>query len=91
LGFRIKSTTETIGSVGGMVLARPIARACGLHRVLERTTLFHDALLGLYGLIVQGCTTFEEITLSRLIACSGRHWGSGNCRQAKWLRIYMER
>ena len=63
MGFRIKSTTETIGSVGGMVLVGQIAKGCGLHKVIEATTLFHDVLLSLYGLIVQGRTTFEEINL----------------------------
>ncbi|MCA1951055.1 MAG: hypothetical protein LDL24_10820 [Treponema sp.] len=37
-----------------MVLVGQIARSCGLHKVLKTTTLFHDVLLSLYGLIVQG-------------------------------------
>jgi hypothetical protein len=91
MGFRIKSTTETIGSVGGMVLVGQIAKACGLHRALEPTTFFHDVLLSLYGLLVQGRTTFEEITLFQGDRLFKKALGIGKVPKSDVFRLYLER
>ena len=65
MAFKIQSTTEDIESVAGLALAGKITHNCGLHDLLKENGSYKNALVSMFGLFVQGRSTFEEIDLYR--------------------------
>ena len=62
LTFDIQSTTEHLESEAGLVLAGQIARFSGLTSVVRDThSPLNMALVSMFGLLVQGRSSFEEI------------------------------
>lgn len=61
----IKSTTERLENIGGMLVAGEISRAAGLSDVSCRRPTTTSALQCQFGLLVQGRTAFEDIELFR--------------------------
>jgi hypothetical protein len=65
MAFEIKSTTERLESVAGLALVGEIARMAGLDRLEETSRSLNNALVGMFGLLALGRSSFEEIDLYR--------------------------
>jgi len=65
MAFEIQSTTERLESVAGLALVGEIARIAGLDRMAGDRRSFNNALVGMFGLLAQGRSSFEEIDLYR--------------------------
>ncbi len=92
--FVIDSTTEQIQSIGGIALAAKISEKIGLNFSDEesRRELVHPEILKvMYGLFVQGRTTFEEIKLFRFDPFFKKAFGLKYVPAAETLRLYLER
>ena len=65
MAFEIQSATERLESVAGLALAGEIARTCGLSKLAGDNLSLNDVLSGMFGLLVQGRSSYEEIDLYR--------------------------
>jgi hypothetical protein len=61
----VESTTEYVGNAGGLELAGLVARAFGLANEPSLKRSWRDALFSMFGLLVMGRSSFEEIALYR--------------------------
>jgi len=91
LAFIIESTTDCIESVAGLALAGEISRSCGLSRVSKNMGSFGNAILGMYGLLLQGRSTFEEIALFRKSTLFKTALGLSFVPAKETLRLYLEK
>jgi len=65
LSFHIESTKEHLENTGGLVLAGELARACGLLGLVTKVRTWKGAILSMFGLLVMGRSSFEEIAIYR--------------------------
>ncbi len=65
MAFEIQSTTERLESVAGLALAGEIAKKCGLSKLAGDNQALNNVLSGMFGLLVQGRSSYEEIDLYR--------------------------
>jgi len=65
MAFKIQSTTERIESVTGLALAGEISRVNGLQRNIGNNPSYANALTSMFGLLIQGRSSYEEIDLFR--------------------------
>jgi hypothetical protein len=91
LAFKIQSTTEKLESVAGLILAGEIARSCGLQDVLEKEKSRSNALVSMFGLLVQGRTAFEEIDLFRRNSFFKTAFNLTFVPAQETLRLYLEK
>lgn len=89
--FKIQSTTEKLESVAGLVLAGEIARSCGLQNILEKEKSLTNALVSMFGLLVQGRSTFEEIDLFRRNSFFKTAFDLSFVPAQETLRLYLEK
>ena len=91
MNIKIDTTTEKINSTGGLVLAGKIAEAIGLHiksAVLKVITHF-EVIICMFGLLVQGRTSFEEISIFRNDPIFKRAFDLRYVPAKETLRIYL--
>ncbi len=91
MAFIVKSTTERLESTAGLVLAGAIARSCGLDKILPNHKSDNDAVLGMFGLLVQGRSTFEEIDQFRNSTLFQKTFEMRFVPARETLRLYLER
>jgi len=65
MAFTIQSTTERLERVAGIALAGEISRLSGLCLCAGHHTSLGNSLVAMFGLLVQGRSSFEEIDLYR--------------------------
>jgi hypothetical protein len=63
--IHIETTTERLENVGGLLVAGKISEACGFQTITTKRPTTKKALSCLFGLLVQGRSAFEDITLFR--------------------------
>ena len=61
MSFQIESTKEHLENTGGLALAAEVARACGLTSLVTQIRTWKGALLSMFGLLVMGRSSYEEI------------------------------
>ena len=91
--YTIDSTTEQLQSTGGIALAAKISEKIGLDFSDEESKreLVHPEIPKvMYGLFVQGRTTFEEIKLFRHDSFFRQSFGLSYVPAAETLRLYLE-
>jgi len=91
MAFIIQSTTERLESVAGLALTGIIAQSCGLDKVIPNCKSENDSILAMFGLLVQGRSTFEEITLFRKSDFFQQTFKMSFVPARETLRLYLER
>lgn len=86
---KIESTTEYVGNAGGLELAGLVARAFGLATIPSITRPWRDALLSMFGLLVMGRSSFEEIALFRNDPLFRSSLGLKQVPAKATIRIYL--
>jgi hypothetical protein len=66
MAFEVQSTTEQLESVAGLALAGEIARASGLAASAGNRRSFANTLSVMFGLLVQGRSSYVDIDVSTL-------------------------
>lgn len=61
MSFQIESTKEHLENTGGLALAAEVARASGLTSLVMEVRTWKGALLSMFGLLVMGRSSYEEI------------------------------
>lgn len=92
--FTIDSTTEQVQSTGGIALAAKISEKIGFNfsDSNSRNQLVHPEILKvMYGLFVQGRTSFEEIKLFRSDPFFKQAFDLKYVPAAETLRLYLEK
>jgi len=92
--FTIDSTTEQVQSTGGIALAAKISEKIGFNFSdnNSRNQLVHPEILKvMYGLFVQGRTSFEEIKLFRSDPFFKQAFDLKYVPAAETLRLYLEK
>lgn len=89
--FKIQSTTEQLESVAGLALAGEIARNCGLQNILGKQKSWSNALVSMFGLFVQGRSSFEEIDLFRRNNFFRTAFNLTYVPAQETLRLYLEK
>lgn len=91
MAFKIQSTTEKLESVAGLAIAGEIARGCGLQNLLDKKGSYKNALVSMFGLLVQGRSRFEEIDLYRHNDFFKTAFGLSFIPAQETLRLYLEK
>jgi len=91
MSFIIKPSTECLESVAGITLAAEIARAIGLHSLIPRQQGLNISVRSLFGLLVQGRSSFEEIALFRRCALFKKAFELPFVPAKETLRLYLEK
>lgn len=91
MSFIIKSSTERLESVAGITLAADIARSCGLNALIHRQSGVNAALVSMFGLLVQGRSSFEEIALFQHCALFKKAFELPFVPARETLRLYLEK
>jgi hypothetical protein len=91
MSFIIKPSTESLESVAGISLAAEIARAIGLNSLLSSQPSLNSSLRSLFGLLVQGRSSFEEIALFRRCALFKKAFDLPFVPAKETLRLYIEK
>jgi hypothetical protein len=91
MSFIIKSSTERLESVAGITLAADIARAIGLNSLIPSQPGLDISLRSLFGLLVQGRSSFEEIALFRRCALFKKAFELPFVPAKETLRLYLEK
>ncbi len=91
MSFIIKSSTERLESVAGISLAGEIARAIGLNTLIPGQPALNSCLRSMFGLLVQGRSSFEEIALFRYCALFRQAFNLFYVPAKETLRLYLER
>ena len=91
MSFIIKPSTECLESVAGITLAAEIARAIGLHSLISSQPSLNSSLCSLFGLLVQGRSTFEEIALFRRCTLFKKAFELPFVPAKETLRLYLEK
>ena len=92
--FTIDSTTEQVQSTGGIALAAKISEKIGLNfsDTKSRAELVHPEILRImYGLLVQGRSSFEEISLFRYDPFFKQAFDLKYVPATETLRLYLEK
>lgn len=92
--FTIDSTTDQVQSTGGIVLAAKIAEKIGFNFATNKSNsqLVNPEILRiLYGLFVQGRSSFEEIKLFRFDPFFKQAFDLKYVPAAETLRLYLEK
>jgi len=91
LSFKIECTTECLENTGGLVLAGEISRACGLGAIRSGKRSWVKALVSMFGLLVQGRTSFEEIALYRKNRLFRSAFNLTRVPAKETMRLYLEK
>lgn len=91
MAFKIHSTTERLESVGGLAIAGEIARRFGLNQITENNHSLKSVLMSMYGLLVQGRSSFEEISLFKKNEFFAQSFGLTFVPAQETLRLYLEK
>jgi len=91
MAFKVQSTTEQLESVAGLALAGEIARASGLAASAGNSRSFANTLSAMFGLLVQGRSSYEEIGLFRFNHFFKKALSISNVPARETLRIYLEK
>lgn len=91
MAFEIQSTTERLESVAGLVLIGEIARIAGLNRLAGTGRSLNNALVGMFGLLTQGRSSFEEIDLYRGNDLFAQSLDLSFVPAQETLRLYLEK
>lgn len=91
MSFVVKSSTESLESVAGISFAADIARSCGLECLQPRQPGMNASLLSMFGLLVQGRSSFEEIVLFKHCALFKKAFELPFVPARETLRPYLER
>jgi len=91
MAFEIQSTTERLESVAGLALVGEIARIAGLDRMAGDRRSFNNALVGMFGLLAQGRSSFEEIDLYRCNEIFTQTLNLSFVPAQETLRLYLEK
>jgi len=91
LKIQIKSTTESIENTGGLILAGEVSRACGLAKIKIGKKAWIESLVSMFGLLVQGRTSFEEIKLYRTDKLFREALSLTRVPAKETLRLYLEK
>jgi len=78
-------------NTGGLVLAGEISRACGLASIRSMKQFCIKALISMFGLLVQGRTSFEEIALYRKDKLFQSALNLTRVPAKETLRLYLEK
>jgi Transposase DDE domain group 1 len=92
--FTIDSTTEHVQSTGGLALAGKISEKIGFNFPDEKSKqqLVHPEMLRvMYGLFIQGRSSFEEIKLFRYDPFFKQAFDLSYVPAAETLRLYLEK
>lgn len=92
--FVIDSTTEHIQSTGGIALAGKIAEKIGFNfpdNESKHQLVHPEIIRTIYGLFIQGRSSFEEITLFRYDPFFKQAFGLAYVPAAETVRLYLER
>ncbi len=92
--FTIDSTTEQVQSTGGLALAAKIAEKIGFNfsdAASDRQLRHPEILRIMYGLLVQGRSSFEEIKLFRFDPFFKQAFDLKYVPAAETLRLYLEK
>src|SRR5215469_3361068 len=90
--IKIQSTTETIESKGGLILAGLIARKAGLTRIRSALVKNAGAIIGiLFGLLVEGKKDFESAGEKRGSLFFQQALGLPFVYAKETVRLYLER
>ena len=66
MSFLIQSTKEHLENTGEIALAAELARTSGLTKLRFAVRTWNGALLSMFGLLVMGRSTYEDIAVERL-------------------------
>jgi len=91
MAFEIQSTTEQLESVAGLALAGEIARASGLAASAGKSRSYTNTLSAMFGLLVQGRSSYEEIDLFRFNHFFKKALGIATIPARETLRLYLEK
>jgi len=91
MAFTIQSTTERLESVAGIALAGEISRLSGLYQCTEHSTSLATSLVAMFGLLVQGRSSFEEIDLYRNSDFFKTSFGLPYVPARETLRLHLEK
>jgi len=91
MSFIIKPSTECLESVAGISLAADIARSCGLDTLIPGQSGLNTTLISMFGLLVQGRSSFEEIALFRRCALFKKAFELPFVPAKETLRLYLEK
>jgi len=91
MAFTIESTTEQLESVAGIALAGEISRFSGLHHCAGDKQKLGNSLVAMFGLLVQGRSSFEEIDLYRNSDFFKASFGLKYVPARETLRLHLEK
>jgi len=91
MAFEIQSTTERLESIAGLTLIGEIARISGLTEIAGQRRSYGNAIVGMFGLLAQGRSSFEEIDLYRGNDPFGQSLGLSFVPAQETLRLYLEK
>jgi len=92
--FTIDSTTDQVQSTGGIALAAKISEKIGLDfsdPVSKQQLVYPEMIRVMYGLFVQGRSSFEEIKLFRFDPFFKQAFDLAFVPAAETLRLYLEK
>ena len=91
MSFIVKPSTECLESVAGITFAADIARSCGFDTLIPGQSGLNTALVSMFGLLVQGRSSFEEIALFRRCALFKKAFDLPFVPAKETLRLYLEK
>ncbi len=91
MSFIVKPSTECLESVAGITFAADIARSCGLDTLIPGQSGLNTALVSMFGLLVQGRSSFEEIALFQQCALFKKAFELPFVPAKETLRLYLEK
>jgi hypothetical protein len=88
--IHIQTTTERLENIGGLLIASQIGRAIGLSDLICKRPTIQSAITSLFGLLVQGRSAFEDITLFRQSDLFRDALGLPQVYAPETIRLYLE-
>ena len=91
MNFRVNTTTERIENTAGLILAGSISNKIDLHFSKEKWLPHKEVIRCMFGLLIQGRTSYEEIALYRNSSIFKKAFDLCYVPAKETLRIYLKK